>query len=133
MMPPVRKAWTREEKMKIRITLAALFFVLPLLCSPVQGESILGGMEELGHALNEANAYILHKIDPPTYAEMMRRYRQLEYERVLEFSAVSGVAPEVIRQMRKNGDTWQEIGDRYDINVNTLPQPVLPSNFGASY
>lgn len=109
-------------------------FILPAMLGmaiytlPASAESLLGGLEEFGHELNEANSYILNKIDPPTYAQMMRHYRQLEYERVLEFSAVSGVSPEVIRQLRAHGYTWNQIGDKYDINVNTLPEPVLPKN-----
>lgn len=119
----------KGKEMKIKY-IAPAALALGLACQPALAESILGGLEELGEGLNEANSYILNGFhSPSTFAEQMRRYRQLEYERTLELSAVSGVSPEVIRQMRRNGATWSQIAEKYDINLATLPSPVLPRGF----
>ena len=93
------------------------------------GDSVLGGLENLGDTLNEANSSLLgENPNPPSYEAQMRAYRRAEAARVQEISAVSGVAPEVIREMRANGMTWQQIADKYNIDLQSLPLPPAVQN-----
>ena len=112
--------------MRILICLPLLF----LLVSPCRAESILGGLETLGEALNHLNSAILDRLDgkengEESYTERMRRYELLESARVHEISEATGVDPEVIKNLRANGATWQDIADMYNVNLENLPDPQI--------
>ena len=119
--------------MRIKILLLAMaLFAMPLAShaegvgEAVEqfGDSVLGGMENLGNTLNEANSAILgENPEPPSYEAQMRAYRHAEAARVQEIATVSGVEPQVIREMRASGMTWEQIAAKYNIDLQTLPLP----------
>lgn len=93
------------------------------------GDSVLGGLENLGQTLNEANSSLLgDQPNPPSFEAQMRAYRQQEEAKVQEMATVTGVKPEVIRDMRASGMTWEQIASKYGVNLNTLPLPPGPAN-----
>lgn len=115
--------------MRILICLPLLF----LFASPCRAESILGGLETLGESLNHLNSAILDRLNggqggEENYNERMRRYELLESARVNEMSEATGVDPEVIRSLRANGATWQDIADMYNVNLANLPDPRIMSD-----
>lgn len=88
------------------------------------GDSVLGGLENLGQTLNQANDNLLgRQPNTQSFEDQMRAYRQAEEAKVQELSTVTGVKPEVIREMRANGMTWEEIAAKYGVNLNELPVP----------
>lgn len=101
----------------------ALAVTLFLAVSPVKAESILGGLEELSHALNRLNDDILNRHE--SFNERMRLYRLREEARVREMSMATGVSENVIRNMRRDGATWRQIAAKYGVNLYDLPQPPV--------
>lgn len=89
------------------------------------GESIEGGLDNLGQTLNNANNAILGRPQPDSfsYEQQMRAYREAENARVNEIATVSGVDPNVIRQLRGDGMTWEQIAEKYNVNLSSLPLP----------
>ncbi|MDE5832724.1 MAG: hypothetical protein K2H64_07050 [Desulfovibrio sp.] len=109
----------------------ALIPLVLLLAAPCRAESILGGLETLGESLNRLNSDILDRLNGDTgsdYQEQIRRYQMLEAARVHEMSEVTGVDPDVIRRLRAEGSTWQDIADMYDVNLENLPDPRIMSD-----
>lgn len=91
------------------------------------GDSVLGGLENLGQTLNRANDSLLgEQPNAPAFEAQMRAYRQAEEAKVQELATVTGVKPEVIRELRANGMTWEQIAEKYGVNLNTLPLPPNP-------
>ena len=94
------------------------------------GDSIGQGLENLGQQLNRANDSFLNSLDGqkgPSYEEQMRQYRRLEEARVNELADVTGLSSDTIRQMRSEGMTWEQIADKYGINLDSLPAPQINS------
>ena len=112
--------------MRFRLFLApwlrlALVITVFLAASPIKAESILGGLEELSHALNRLNDEILDRHE--SFNERMRLYRLREEARVREMSIATGVSENLIRNMRRDGATWGQIAAKYGVNLYDLPQP----------
>lgn len=94
------------------------------------GDSIGQGLDNLGQQLNRANDSFLNNFDGQkgqSYEAQMRQYRRLEEARVSELADVTGVSSDTIRQMRSEGMTWEQIADKYGINLDTLPPPRINS------
>lgn len=91
------------------------------------GDSIGQGLDNLGQQLNRANSSFLNAIDGQNnngnYEAQMRQYRRMEAARVNELAEATGVSPDVIRKLRADGMTWEEIANRYGINLDSLPPP----------
>lgn len=111
--------------MKRHLTLALLLFFMLQFPAPAGAESVLGMLEGIGSAANAINREILGEPEE-SYASQIQALRQLEAARVREMAAVTGVNPDILRQMRANGDTWQQIADKYNVNLSSLPAPQIP-------
>lgn len=91
------------------------------------GDSVLNGLDNLSDTLNQANSSLFGANpanNPQSYEEQMRAYRQTEAARVREMATVTGVNPDVIQEMRWNGMTWEQIADKYNVNLQDLPVPI---------
>lgn len=96
------------------------------------GSSIGEGLENLGQQLNRANNSFLNAIDgrnnANSYEAQMRQYRQMETARINELAQVTGVSPDHIQELRSNGMTWEQIADKYGVNLDSLPSPQMNGN-----
>lgn len=95
------------------------------------GESIGQGLENLGEQLNRANESFFNSAGRPDasgYEAQMRQYRQLEAARVNGLAEMTGVSPDVIRKLRSDGLTWQQIADKYGVSLESLPPPQPDAN-----
>lgn len=96
------------------------------------GDSIGKGLENLGQQLNRANDSFLNAVDGQknngSYESQMRQYRQMEAARVNEMADVTGVSPDYIRQLRSDGMTWEQIANKYRVNLDSLPAPQTNVN-----
>lgn len=104
-----------------------VLIILPILfCAPCSdAESILGGLENINEGLNNLNTSILDSLDGNNAQAQIARYRKLEAARVHEMAEVTGVDPDVIRKMRQEGATWEQIAAHYNINLENLPAPQI--------
>lgn len=91
------------------------------LATSACAESILGGLEEFSATLNQLNDDVLRR--HLSFENQMRLYRREEAAKVREFSVVSGVSESVIRKMRRDGATWNQIAAKYGVNLDSLPLP----------
>lgn len=89
------------------------------------GESIGQGLENLGQQLNRANDAFLGNGNNNSYEAQMRQYRQLEAAKVREMAEVTGVSQDEIRKLRSEGMTWEQIANKYGVNLDNLPAPQL--------
>lgn len=91
------------------------------------GDSIGQGLKNLGQQLNRANESFLNEVggqnNNGSYESQMRLYRQMEAARVNELAEATGVSPDYIRQLRADGMTWEQIADKYGVNMDSLPAP----------
>lgn len=87
------------------------------------GDSIGQGLDNLGQELNNVNSAITGNPAPQSYEAQIRQWRQLEAAKVKEFSEVTGVGQEHLRELRAEGMTWEQIAQKYNVNLNELPAP----------
>lgn len=106
-----------------------ILFAVGIICAaPARPESILGALENIGDAANQANEAFLNSLngsDKESYEQQMAIYRRNENARIDELSAATGVSPDELQSMRAAGATWEEIASKYGINLNALPPPPV--------
>ncbi len=106
----------------MRIYAAGLVLCASLfMCTASHGESIMGALDEIGNAANEANSAILNSLGKNNYEGQMAAYRRAEARRIQEISEASGVEPGIIRKDREEGATWEQIAQKYGVNLANLP------------
>lgn len=95
---------------------------------PAKGESVMQVLEGIGEAANSLNQEASNFFEgrnssSGNYAQAMARVRKLEAIRVHELAEAAGVDPEIIRKLRQNGETWEQIAATYNVDLASLPNP----------
>lgn len=122
--------------MKRKLFIVVLAFLLASLSGRPQAENLAGmvesfgesigqGLENLGQTLNRANDSFLGNGNDNSYEAQMRQYRQLEAAKAQEMSEVTGVSQDEIRKLRSEGMTWEQIANKYGVDLDNLPAPQL--------
>lgn len=108
----------------------AVVLAVFLCASAPRAESILGALDAIGEEANRLNDSFLDSLSGKGgFEEQMASYRRREANRVREFAQASGVSPDVIRNMRLEGATWERIAAKYNVDLNSLPNPAAePAN-----
>lgn len=113
--------------MKPGLTAALALAAAIIPCGAPRAESISQILEGIGQTANSLNSDILDRIGGAQpaqgYQAEIARYKRLEAARVREMSAVTGVSPQVIRELRQQGQTWEQIAGKYGVNLDNLPSP----------
>lgn len=116
---------------RLAAALALAAAIMP--CGALRAESISQILEGIGQTANSLNSEFLDRIGGGQanegYQADIARYKRLEAARVREMAAVTGVDPQVIRELRQQGMTWEQIASRYNVNLDSLPAPqAAPAN-----
>ncbi len=84
-------------------------------------EGAIGIAEKANKVRQKPLRVILNSLGKNNYEGQMAAYRRAEARRIQEISEASGVEPGIIRKDREEGATWEQIAQKYGVNLANLP------------
>lgn len=107
--------------MPAKIVAAVLFCAFIGFYQTAGAGSAMNILDNLNRTANSLNSELLNSFDGSSNQDPLTAYRQKEVQKVRQFSEASGVGPNIIREQRRAGATWEQLAQKYGISLNGLP------------